>query len=360
MPRFSARSSRAFVGWVLLVGAVGGTVIVGSQPAPFVIEQPGPVYDTLGSVEIDGVKKPLIAIPGEKTYPTTGKLDMLTVNLVGSRQLPLTWFDLATAWFDPKRSVVPIDAVYPPDQTDKEADEEGSLEMETSQKAAIGAALTELDIPFQSVVSVGAVVAGQPAEGVLKAGDVILSVAGHEVHTPKDVQDRIVAGGVGAPLTVVVRRGDSEKALQLTPVASKDDPARAVIGIYPVADYDFPIDVRITLDRVGGPSAGQMFALAIYDKLTPGALVKGAHIAGTGTITADGTVGAIGGIRQKMYGAAADGAAWFLAPAANCNEVVGHIPAGLTVFATKNLDDSLAIVRTIAAGDDTSQLPTCQ
>ena len=74
-----------------------------------------------------------------------------------------------------------------------------------------------------------------------------------------------------------------------------------------------------------------MLALGIYDKLTPGSLTGGAHIAGTGEITAAGDVGAIGGIRQKMYGARDAGAAWFLAPASNCDEVVGHVPAGLRV-----------------------------
>ena len=74
-----------------------------------------------------------------------------------------------------------------------------------------------------------------------------------------------------------------------------------------------------------------MFALGIVDTVTPGDLTGGKHVAGTGTITPDGAVGPIGGIGQKMHGARSGGATLFLAPAANCDDVVGHIPDGLQV-----------------------------
>ena len=102
-----------------------------------------------------------------------------------------------------------------------------------------------------------------------------------------------------------------------------------------------------------------MLALGIYDKLTEGALTGGEVVAGTGTIPADGTVGPIGGIRQKMYGALDAGATAFLAPASNCDEVVGHIPAGLSVYAIGTLDDALEVVETVAAEGSTSELQTC-
>ncbi len=102
-----------------------------------------------------------------------------------------------------------------------------------------------------------------------------------------------------------------------------------------------------------------MFALGIMDVLTPGELNGGENVAGTGTITADGTVGPIGGIRQKLWGALDAGADWFLAPQSNCNEVVGHIPGHLRVFAVKTLDDSLKALETIRDGGDLDALPTC-
>ena len=123
--------------------------------------------------------------------------------------------------------------------------------------------------------------------------------------------------------------------------------------------YDYPFTVKIQLENVGGPSAGQMFALGIIDKLTPGSLTGGKRVAGTGTIDAQGTIGPIGGIRQKMYGAQRAGATIFLAPAGDCNEVVGHIPSGLKVFAVKTLSDSLAVLKAVSTGASTASLKGC-
>ena len=104
-------------------------------------------------------------------------------------------------------------------------------------------------------------------------------------------------------------------------------------------DYDLPVDVTLRTGNVGGPSAGLMFSLAIYDALTPGELTGGKKIAGTGTMDDDGTVGPIGGIRQKLIGARRAGADFFLAPADNCAEVVGNVPDGLQVVKVESFDD---------------------
>jgi Lon-like protease len=101
-----------------------------------------------------------------------------------------------------------------------------------------------------------------------------------------------------------------------------------------------------------------MFALGIYDLLTPGELTGGTKIAGTGTIDGSGAVGPIGGIAQKLVGARDAGARWFLAPAANCDEVVGNVPDGLRVVRTASLHESRLDVEKIAAGQGAS-LPTC-
>ena len=93
---------------------------------------------------------------------------------------------------------------------------------------------------------------------------------------------------------------------------------------------------------MGGPSAGLMFALAIMDKLSPQDELHGAKVAGTGEIYVDGKVYPIGGIRYKIVGAREAGADYFLAPVANCPDVVGHIPAGLSVYAVNNLADAYA------------------
>lgn len=347
-----------YLGFGLLIAAVVGTVVFATAPSPYVVETPGPVFDTLGEVDSsDGESVPLIEIPDETTYPTSGRLDLLTVYVLGSRENPLSWLEVAQAWFDPSRTVLPIDAVYPEGQTEDEADEESAAAMDTSQQDAVAAALTELDIPYNSVLTVAGVIEGTPSEGVLEAGDQILTAGGEPVGDVDALRAALAAAGVGTEVELGIRRDGAEVTVVLAPVTSESD-GSAVIGVFASSMYDFPIEVLIQLENVGGPSAGMMFALGIYDKLTPGELTGGEHIAGTGTIGGSGQVGAIGGIVQKMYGARDAGATWFLAPESNCGDVVGHIPSGVEVFSVADLDDAIDAVEAIAA-DDTAGLARC-
>jgi PDZ domain-containing protein len=103
------------------------------------------------------------------------------------------------------------------------------------------------------------------------------------------------------------------------------------IGVDIVESYVFPFSVSISVGNIGGPSAGLMFALGIIDKITPDNLTGGRFIAGTGEIEANGAVDPIGGIQQKMVGARQAGATVFLAPADNCPDTAGSVPAGLRV-----------------------------
>jgi PDZ domain-containing protein len=82
-------------------------------------------------------------------------------------------------------------------------------------------------------------------------------------------------------------------------------------------------------------------------------------VAGTGTIDNEGDIGAIGGIRQKMYAARAAGATVFLAPKSNCDEVTGHIPSGLHVFAVTKLAESVRVLDAVRTRSSTAHLPTC-
>lgn len=118
------------------------------------------------------------------------------------------------------------------------------------------------------------------------------------------------------------------------------------------------VSVTMHVDDIGGPSAGMMYALGLIDKLTPQQETGGLTIAGTGTMSAGGEVGAIGGIRLKMIGAKRDGATWFLAPESNCDEVVGHVPDGLRDVSVSTLDEAYQALVAIGEGrgDD---LPHC-
>lgn len=117
--------------------------------------------------------------------------------------------------------------------------------------------------------------------------------------------------------------------------------------------------VTMHIDDIGGPSGGMMYALGLIDKLTPESETGGLTIAGTGTMSKDGKVGAIGGIRLKMIAAKRDGATWFLAPQDNCDEVVGHVPDGLRDVAVSTLDEAYDALVAIGRGQADS-LPHCK
>jgi PDZ domain-containing protein len=349
----------AWIGWSLLSVAILGTLGFTLVPAPYVIEEPGPVFNTLGQVPNGPEQVPLIDIPTHKTYPTSGALDMLTVDIAGSPQQSPSWFEVASAYLDPSRAVLPMSSVYPAGTTVKESNAQAAVDMQNSQKDAIAAALTHLGYSLPTTLTVGGFSAKSPSDGPLKIGDTIVSVNGHTATTVAGLRAIIAKIGVGVPATVDIKRGGVEKSVEVTPVLSPAPNPVPILGIYPSIAYTFPFQIKIQLENVGGPSAGQMFALGIIDKLTPGALNGGAKVAGTGTIDAQGDIGPIGGIRQKLYGAVQSGAKWFLAPYSNCNEVTGHIPNGIHVLAVKTLDDSLTALKAISTGSSTSGLLTC-
>lgn len=358
-PEAAPRRRRMRLGWTFLGLGLVGVVVVALLPAPYVIEQPGPVYDTLGQVSVGGKDVSLIDIPDETTYPTDGTLDMLTVSIRGNRENLPNWLEVASAYFDASRAVVPVDLIYPPGETVEQSNQQGAVDMENSQKAAIAAALTELGYDLPTTLTVVEATKGYPAADVLKADDVIVSVNGKTFADVTELRAAIADNGTDAPATVDILRDGKPLEFEITPVMSDGDAPAPILGIIVGSEFDFPFEVKIQLENVGGPSAGMMFALGIIDKLTPGELNGGENVAGTGTIDATGAVGPIGGIRQKLYGALNAGAKYFLAPQSNCDEVTGHIPAGLTVFAVSTLDDSLAALKAIADKDDTSALPTC-
>ncbi|WP_259363179.1 YlbL family protein [Microbacterium esteraromaticum] len=357
----SRRSNGTVIGIVALSISLVALVALTFVPTPYVIQRPGPVYDTLGTARsADGEDVPLIEVDGAETYPTAGTLDLTTVQVIGNRERTPTWFELAMAWTDPTRAVVPIDTVFPQGVTSDERDERNAALMVDSQHEATAAALTELGYDVGARVRVVETVADSPAQGELEADDMVLAIDGTTVDSATRLRDAIQKAE-GAEVTLTIERGGQEKTVSVTPEKSIDAAGDEVwlIGIVLTTDYDFPVDVRLQLDNVGGPSAGMMFALGIIDTLTPGELNGGEEIAGTGTIDAAGTVGPIGGIRQKLYGARDAGATVFLAPESNCDEVVGHVPDGLKVFRTGTLEESLEILEVVAAGADTSDLPVC-
>jgi Lon-like protease len=156
-----------------------------------------------------------------------------------------------------------------------------------------------------------------------------------------------------------VRRDGRTVQVQSPTEADDEDPSRTMVGITIAEDPRLPFDVSIELGhRIGGPSAGLMFSLAIIDKLTPGALTGGRHIAGTGTITPSGRVGPIGGIGQKIAGAGNAGASVFLVPSANCGEARQAETDGVRLVRVRTLRSARDSVEQLAR-DPQASVPTC-
>jgi Lon-like protease len=326
--------------------------LIALLPARYAILSPGPATNALGTQA--GQK--LIQVTGHPTYPATGALDFTTVSVYGGPGTHVNLFLAVKGWLSGSDTVIPEELEFPKGQTSKQIDEQNAQDMTTSQQDAAAAALRELGITVPEVITITSRTPKAPAAKVLRDGDVITSINGVKLTSNDQLHAAIQAHKPGDVLTLGLIR--NKKPITVKAKTTMDG-HRTLLGITPGISFTMPFTVRIDIHNVGGPSAGTMFALAVYDLLTPGDLTGGRRIAGTGTIDPEtGAVGAIGGIAQKMIGAKRAGAQWFLAPADNCSDVQGHVPDGLQVVKVSRLHQARLDVEQIAAGRGRS-LPGC-
>ena len=350
-----ARRGLSRRGWVLV--ASGATLLVLLAvafllPVPFVKLAPGPTFNVVG--DADG--QPVISITGTQTYPVDGALDMTTVLESGGPRGGLTFATAIAAWFNSADAVVPRELLFPDDVTGEEVRTRQAMLFSTSESNAVAAAMGYLGKPVTTDIVVTAVYSDSPSDGVLQPKDTIVSVDGTPVTTSAQVAEAIRAKPVGTTFALDIERDGAPMTVSVTSAANPDDASVPYIGIGvgPLYSAGFPID--FTLEDVGGPSAGLMFAVGIVAKLSPEDLTAGHHIAGTGTIDPDGTVGPIGGIRQKLAGARNAGATLFLMPKDHCAEAAGHVPDGLTVVPVSTLTEAITAITDYDAG---KTLPAC-
>ena len=350
-----------------LIGAATVVVVLALVqwlfPPPFVVERPGPVVDTLGEVvDKEGAEpEPMISIRDAETYPTEGQLNLLTVSIHGSPDRSIGWLGLVPALFDPSQQIVPMAEIYPPGVSSEDRQQQNDQLMNRSQADATVAALRQLGEEVPATVSVSGIAQGSPAEGKLADGDVLVRVNGTEVVGYEQLRRLIADNGADEPAQITVLRGGEEVTVGATPVSSgtAETPGPAVLGIAVTSDYDFPVDVELRINDIGGPSAGMMFALGIMDTLTPGSLTGGHTVSGTGTIDGEGTVGAIGGLPQKMYGAAEADTDLFLMAIGNCDAVPVNIPGDMTVAPVATLAEAERAIEDFAAGKKPAGLERC-
>lgn len=330
---------------------------------PYTEMSPGPTSDTLG-VQDHG-ETPVISITGHETYPTTGHLNMTTVQVTGAKYEP-SLVSAVVGWLRSDVLVVPHDVVYPKGQTDQQAQQQNAEEFASSEDSAKTAALTQLHIPVATEVIVQSVVLGGPSENKLHAGDQIVAVDGTPITGEEQVAQQVTKHKPGETVvfTVVPHGKDSptpaaadEVKVPIT-TGRAEGSDRAIVGIGPGVTHTYPFKIDIGLQDVGGPSAGLMFSLGIVDKLTPTDITGGKFFAGTGTISDDGKVGPIGGIAMKLIAARDKGAEYFFTPADNCAEAAKSTPSGLRLIKVDTLDGALKALDQVRAGQ-AAALPSC-
>ena len=370
--RVNLRSVSAVATCTLLAGAF-------ILPSSYVKEGPGPLFDVLGTYQ----GKDVIEVSGAPSYKTYGKMNMTTVSVSGGPYTELSGAEAFYGWlaFDGNRSlVVPTDALYP-HVSHEQATAETGAQMADSQTQAKVAAMRHLNMPVTEKVQVLSTVEGSPAASALKANDRIVKVGEKQIETLTDVPKAVNASN-GSPIDVTVERDGKQQTFNLTPIRSSDD-SRWILGAGLKQSYDLPAHVQYNLDGVGGPSAGLMLALGTVDKLSEGTLLADedaggdpyrSYISGTGTIDADGKVGAIGGIKYKILATGRYGARYFLAPKENCDSIVkmqaqdpdlfnyyhaGQVSGTMVVVPVSTLDEAVKTVEAIKAGTPDDSLPRC-
>ena len=344
----SQRTTAMVLGFVTLLGLWMAAVYL---PVPYVIYEPGVVVDVLA--ESDGEE--IIQVTGRQTYRDDGQLDMTTI-YVTPAEGRVNLFEVMQAWVSSEDDVYPYDTVYRADETREDSDRESAVQMVSSQDAAIAAALTRLGVDFTEVVEVLNVESGFPADGKLEVRDVIVKVGDTTITDATDVVDAVRGAPKGEPIAFEIRRDGKSKTVKITPKQEKSGPR---VGIVPGEGFDFPFDVEVNIDpKIGGPSAGLMFSLAIYDTLTPGSMTDGKTVAGTGTIQSTGEVGPIGGIQQKIVAARDAGAALFMVPPDNCDDALGAPQGDMRLVRADTMDSAVDAIESWV-DDPSTDLPKC-
>lgn len=287
---------------------------------------------------------PRIKVP-EELRKETGQL-AFTVVYERAASLPDAFVEATR----PGVRVVKYEEIIPAGQTEEQSTEQHRRLMNESQVAATVVALRAAGYDVKiggHGVRIVATQPGSPARESLKPGDVVVAIDGTRTGTSTDLIEEIRRRKPGDTVELRVRRGDEELTLRLGTVPSRSEPSRPMVGANVETEgfeLETPIKVDVEAGAVVGPSAGLMFALGIYDALTPGALGGTLPIAGTGTLGMDGRVGPVDGIRQKVIGAERGGYKVFVAPAGSEKEARAAA-ASIRVVAVGTFDEALVALR---------------
>ncbi|MGD7020987.1 SepM family pheromone-processing serine protease [Rossellomorea vietnamensis] len=279
-------------------------LIIGSSfyYLPYYVTKPGSAKDLDTIIKV------------ENGYEDEGRL-MLTTVRMGKANI----YTYLIASLRKYEHIYPAGEIRSPEETDEEYNVRQLHLMETSKLNAIEVAFDHAEQPYSfdyNGVYILNVYPGMPAEDVLEPGDMITAIDGNEFSSSQEFIDYISQKTVNDTVNITfTREGEVyEKEVPLAEFSASD--GKVGLGIGLVDDKEIITETKVTMntDKIGGPSAGLMFSLQLYNGLVERDITRGLDIAGTGTISSNGTVGRIGGIEQKVIAADNAGAEVFFAP----------------------------------------------
>ncbi|MBK7821350.1 MAG: PDZ domain-containing protein [Tessaracoccus sp.] len=345
-----SRNALAIVSSLLFAALAALLVLL---PVPYVAWRPGQTIDVLGATD----KGPVIDVTGLPTYETNGRLLMTTVSTT-SVDATLSLPEAIFVYLDPTSDAMPREVIYPPGKSSGQVESEAVAMMDSSRNNATVAALRAGGVKVTELPLVQSVVLSGPSADKLQPGDLITAVDGQPVTKIEEIGAQISTHAVGDPVVFSVLRDGKQLRVSVSTVSSNTRSSQPVVGINLEVGFRFDPIVAFNIDAgVTGPSAGLIFALGLYDRITEGALTQDRVVAGTGTINPTGVVGRIGAIREKIRGAERDGAQVFLAPEGNCADI-GEIDADLTIVKVSTLKDAISALQLINEGN-LAEVPTC-
>ena len=294
---------------------------------------PGPPYQW--DIEIDGAK----------SYSYDGNLFQLTV-----RRDEANYFTYVWAKIDNSVDLYSREVILPKGVTPQQLSEISIQNMKTSENVAIAVALDSLDFKVESqgdgVLVVG-ILEDSPVEGKLLKEDLIKSINNDEINSTTEFIALLRTYDIGDTVSIGLLRNNTDITIETKLIEHVDYEGEPMVGFLastPNQRFVFPINVDIDTGNVGGPSAGLMMALNVYNSLTQDDLTKGIKVAGTGTIEIDGSVGPVGGVKQKVIAAKKAGSSLILVPTANFNDAEPYIDDDTAIVAVNSFNQALDVI----------------
>ncbi|HEY6583394.1 MAG TPA: PDZ domain-containing protein [Gaiellaceae bacterium] len=291
--------------------------------------------------------EPLVQVQGERADRNGGGIYYVAVDVRKASLL-----EKALPGLRDGATLVPAQDFNPSGENDRTRRQEDLRDMAQSQKFAAAVALRQLGYKVQvrnRGVLIEAVAADFPAAGKLQAGDVVVAVDGRPVRSVGDLRRLMAPKKPGDEVRLTYKREGETGDVTVKTVANPRDPKQAFLGVVISDDAEvakLPVDVKINLGNVGGPSAGLAFALDLVDELGRD-VDHGNRVAATGEIELDGSIRPVGGIKQKTIGARRSGMDLFLVPGENAAEARRYAD-GLRVIPVDSFQQALRRLATTA------------